>query len=611
MTADWLAVVPDGRAGSAVAAGLPASRVLRHASGRPWLLASGRRAAEITEARAGGLRAAVIGPCGTDADGLARLLRRVRSLTDVDRLASRLSGSHHLAVSLDGRVRFQGTVAQVRRVFSRRVGGVVVAADRADVLAALPPSAGIDDTALALRLLYPLVPPPLAGLPLWRGVRALPGDHWLGLDGDGSVREVRWWYPPEPRLLLDSGAGLLRERLTEAVAARRAERLSADLSGGLDSSTLCFLAAGRGAALTTLREAVTDPGNDDARWAALCAARLPDAAHTVFAPTDLPGRYAGLDGPADPEEPFPWVRSRADLAALAGHAGRAGTVHLAGHGGDELLTVPPSHLHDLAGRAPLRALAALRRQRARWGWRRRDLLALLDRTGYAAWLARAAPHVEDREPRLAPFAWGTHGMMPPWATPDAVALVRDALREAASDRPEPLAPQRAHHTQLHFAALCGRAVRLAGRHHDAHGTALSAPYLDDRVIEAALAVDLAARARADTVKPVLAAAVRGTVPDALLTRRTKGEFSAEVFTALHRRRADVLALLNDPLLAGRGLVRASAARAAVFAVGPTAGPLWHLDMTLACETWLRARPPVVAAPPAPSPPDRSEETCSP
>ena len=138
---------------------------------------------------------ALVGQHLATADRLAEAAGRVRTVADLDRLAASLPGSFHLAASVDGRVRVQGTVTGVRRVFHAQVGGVAMAADRADVLAGLL-DAGVDEQRLALHLLEPHILYPLAGQPVWRGVELLATDHYLVLDGDGRRRSVRWWSPP-------------------------------------------------------------------------------------------------------------------------------------------------------------------------------------------------------------------------------------------------------------------------------------------------------------------------------------------------------------------------------------------------------------------------------
>src|SRR5919106_6173629 len=240
----WFMVLPDCEPARPVGAALQdqAAQAINHPSGRPWLL--GRWAeGTVSIGQAGRIRIALIGQHTVTAGQLAEAAGRVQTVADLDRVAGSLVGSSHLVASVAGRVRIQGTVTGVRRVFHARVAGVSVAADRADMLARLL-GVGLDVQRLALHLLEPPILYPLAGQPVWRGVALVPTDHYLMLDDDGRHRSVRWWTPPEPVVPMAEGALALREALVAAVAARTRGRqlVSCDLGGG-DSTAVCCLAA--------------------------------------------------------------------------------------------------------------------------------------------------------------------------------------------------------------------------------------------------------------------------------------------------------------------------------------------------------------------------------
>jgi asparagine synthase (glutamine-hydrolysing) len=613
---DWMVVLPDSDSGAAVAAPLlaTAQRLIRHASGRPWVLGCWPET-EVSVTTAGTARMVLIGRCPTATSSLAGALGRMRRVADADALARRLPGCLHLLVSVAGQVRVQGTVAQARRVFRARLGGVTVAADRADVLARRA-GADVDDSALAARLLFPLAPPPLAGQPLWQGVHAVPSDSYLRLDADGSAEVVRWWQPPAPEQPLPEAAEAVRAALEAAVHVRTdgGGPISADLSGGVDSTSLCFLVAGHGVPLVTFRQENVDPDNEDAGWAREAASALPGARHVVVGADGLPGKYADLDGGTDVEEPFPWIRSRADLAATARRMAETGArLHLGGHGGDEVFTVPPSYLHTLVRTHPWEAIRHLRGRRALRRWSTVAVArSLADRDDYPRWLHRQASSLSGPAPAptTPDLSWGPPCRMPPWASEHALDLVSNAIRQTSSDL-GPLAPLRAQHQVLQHAAICGRTVRQADRLFASAGTRLDAPYLDDRVIEAALAASLQHRGTPLRYKPLLSSAMAGRVPAPILARTTKGEFSAETYAGLRRHRAALVRATEDSLLAERDLIDPTALRRAITASMPTAQPLWLVDMTLAGEMWLRAQPGLAGTPARPGSDSRltEEPTC--
>ena len=569
-------VLPDTRGGAVVAAALherdAQATVIPHASGRPWIVGRWNEG-DLVWAQAGRRRIAVLGPSSATSDTLLALLRRAVGRVDPAAAARALAGSFHLLVSDDDGLRVQGSVSAVRRVFHTTVDGTPVSGDRPERLAALT-GAGVDEDALPLWLLLPLPPWPLGERCLWRGVTQVPADSYLEIRRDGTVETVRRWSPSPPEVPLSEGAARVRDAVSEAVAVRSttADAVSADLSGGMDSTSLCFLAARGTAAMTTARFEATDPSNDDELWAARAAHALPGARHVILTRDELPPNFSGLDVPtADVEAPFPWLRARAMLEHEARRLAALGsTGHLTGHGGDELFQALPAYDHALVRDHPLRAVRHLRLNLALRRWRLWPTLrALMDGGSYGDWLlAQAeslnAPSARSSTPSV---GWSRSVRLPPWTTPTAAAAARDLLRAAAQD-PEPLAPLRGQHQALESVQQCAAALRHADRITSRHGVPWHAPYLDDRVVEAALAVRFADRAPANQYKPVLATAMRGIVPATILGRPTKGEFSADVHTGLRHNKRTLLGLCDDMELARLGLVDAEAFRSDLRGLHP-------------------------------------------
>ncbi|MFI6520357.1 asparagine synthase-related protein [Spirillospora sp. NPDC050679] len=568
--------------------------VLRHASGRPWIVGHWPDD-ELVWAAAGHRRVAVLGHTSATAADLDRALAGLRSLRDLDGFARRTPGSFHLVAALDGDVRVQGGLATVRQVFHARIGGTTLAADRPDTLARLS-NAGIREELLAEALLAPAPPWPLGERCLWHGVQALPLGTYLELNTTGRHRIVRWWNPPET-VPLAEGAARVRTALADAVAARAHGRttLSADLSGGLDSTSLCFLAAGRVDRLLALRLPPCGPGDEDPRWADRAAERLPGIEYRVLEAGELPGGFAGLLEPdPDVEAPYAFIRSRGMYTYQARLLAAAGsTVHLTGYGGDELFLTEASYLHALVRRRPLRALRTLQAHRALFRWPLgASLRGLLDHESFASWLGGSladsldAPIAEvDATPT---GGWGGAYRMPVWATPEALESVRRSLHLLEASGIEPLSPVRGLHAALQNVRWSGETMRRTDRLTARHGVRFEAPFLDDQVVEAALSIDYADGLDVTRYKPGLVEAMRGVVPDAGLERRTKAEASADVYAGLRRHRRDLLALCDDMHLARLGLVDPRALRATITGPPPTPLHLLPLMATFACEVWLRS-----------------------
>ncbi|GGO87590.1 asparagine synthase-related protein [Wenjunlia tyrosinilytica] len=590
-------ILPDSPAAQPLAERLtaaPGTQVVAHASGRPWI--AGRWAAEdLILVTAGARQLALLGYATADEGAVRRSLASARSLGELDAVARTVAGSFHLTASLDGRTRVQGSVSTARQVFHAEAHGVTVAADGPGALAELL-GAHPDEEVLALRMVTPSPPWPLSLRPVWSGVEALDVGARLELGPDGRSRVVRWWQAPEPEAELPQAAEAVRSALSDTIAARARGTISADLSGGMDSTSLCFVADAVGADLVTHHWKPLDRANDDTTWAERAASHLPSARHRFVSTADSPTWYeadaAGGTAHGEDEGPLPWARNRAHMERLvADVAAEGSSVHLLGVGGDELFGALPTAPWSLVRSHPLTSLPTIQRFRVLNRWSPGSTLrGLADNRSYPTWLRSAAGRLTAPAPGPtdALLGWGWEPRMPPWATPDAVETVRRTLRRAAEDGPRPHHRDRAQHQTLDCVVLSGGGIRQLGAAMRASGVACEAPYLDDRVIEAALSVRMRDRLVSGRFKPVLATAMRGVVPDEILARRSKGEFSAEAFQGLRRNRARLLELCDDLHLSRLGLVDPAALRRALLGPTPESRHLVPFENTLACESWLRS-----------------------
>ncbi|MFF5481892.1 asparagine synthase-related protein [Streptomyces sp. NPDC012935] len=569
-----------------------APRLIPHPSGRPWVVGNWGLD-EIREATAGSVRVVVIGFCPVTTDRLTDLCRRVRTPADVDTLATALPGSFHLVAAVGGVIRVQGSLSGLRQVFHARLGELPIAADRADVLATMT-EASIDERVLAARVVCGgMLPPPLADKSVWSGVTVVSHDHCLLLEPRGA-REARWWRPPEPELTLAEGASNLTDALVTAMEDRHTGdgALSADLSGGMDSTSLCFLAARHTPDLLTFRWSEAEAGNDDAYFAAQAAHALPEARHLVVAQDELPPIFTDAGAAVDTERPYLYTRTLARMRYTARLLHEHGSVwHVAGHGADELFSRFPGYLHRLARRHPLVAVRHLRGHRALNRWPLGGTLRQLVRQGGVAgwWLRQAEELTWPAPPRRTPsLDWGLASLRAPaWATDDALDLARQALRDTADDV-QPFARDRGQHQFLAALRTTAPAYRQVARLFDEAGVHLRLPYLDDRVVEAALAVRLQDRITPWRYKPLLAASMRGLVPDVVLDRTTKGDFSADVRIGRQRNLGALLDLFSDSALADMGLISTEAVRSHFLAPHADISRDIAMEQLIGCETWAHA-----------------------
>ena len=305
-----------------------------------------------------------------------------------------------------------------------------MAADRADLLAGLL-DAGVDEQRLALHLLEPHILYPLAGQPVWQGVELLATDHYLVLDGDGA--------PAVGQVVVAAGAGGThgrgRARAAEALSAavdtrvRGRELVSCDL-GGVDSTSVCCLAARGDAKVVAYTAATRDPIADDVAWAGRTVAALGTVEHHVIPAEQVPLVFHSLQGPAEPlDEPFSATTERERWLAIARRAGpglAAAPDRLRRGRAAVRVGRPPARW---PGPAPSRH-AQLRGFAAKYRWPRGQVLRQLsDRSSYPSGCPcgrhphRAPPPLN--EPLL---DWGFAPRLPPWATGAAARTVADQIR---------------------------------------------------------------------------------------------------------------------------------------------------------------------------------------
>ncbi|MFI9561061.1 asparagine synthase-related protein [Nonomuraea endophytica] len=592
--APWFVVLPDVEDARALARALrrihPRLDELSHPSGRPWLLGDwGGRPPAV--GRAGDRAIAAFGPHTLTDRELSAYASRVTTVHDLDALP--LCGARHLVATIGGRVRVQGMASGLRRVYWCTAGGMPVAGDRANVLAGLIGSA-IDPARLAIRLLYSVAPWPLAWKSLWRGVHAVLPGHYLRMDGRATPTETRWWTPPVPGLPVSQAAEPFREALADAVAGWITPgRPAVSELSGLDSSSICALAVRAGADVLALTAAQPDVMDEDVRWARESVAGLREAGyrldHDIIPAEDSPLVYDGiLSACGDFDEPFPCVHSQRRFEyGLSRGARHSPRVHLSGFGGDEMLRRASPWLLTLLGREPLVGLRHLRATVGRHKWSHvQAIRRMIGERAYPAWLRATATGLEHPSDGMSHVGWGAHPVLPQWVTPDAVAMVRDALLDAA-DEPQLLSDDLGMHSLLAGTYVSAQEKRCFEQIGDQEGATVAMPFFDDRVFTASLAVRPADRNDPGRYKPLLVEAMRGVVPAAVLGRVTKSGTAATTVMGSRRHRDQLVGLAEGSRLAALGLVDPLALGRVVRGPIDIETPRLRIEPTLGCEIWLR------------------------
>lgn len=595
---DSFIVLPDTRAGEQVAERVHfnPTDIIRYPSGRPWVLLHRRFGIASDITFPDGRAVVFIGPNHLDPQALAAELSRVHNIERVGSVARQFPGIYHVIARIGEEVRVQGTASGLKRIHFANIDGAVIASDRAEIVARAA-NARLDTSALAIRFLEP-VPHPLAERSLWKGIRQVaPGDYLHFTRDSAHVRN--WWRPPSPVLNLEDGAEAVYNALSASVKAYIGSResVTSELSGGIDSASItCLATHNMNASPHERLLAITAEGRDaldeDAEWAKRTAAANDRIKQHVIPSGSLPLSYASLSRAADywTEEPTTGIASYARVLAVTSVAKQHGSsVHLTGHGGDHLFSTLPTLAADLLRTRPFKGLRLVRSYSAMFEWPLRTVLGQLIRPGeYRSWLKKAASGAPTASWEYPILSWGLEAHIPEWITDKAKGLIYEEI-DIAAKSVEPLATSPGRHLEIDGVRDGSRLVSALADIAAQEGVNFVAPFLDDRVMEAAFQVRLEDRVQPQAYKPLLTQAMHGVVPDELRNRTTKGLGSLDSALGIRHHSPEMRKLWESSALGSLGL--ANPDRLRLLSCAPDSIELADdkLLSTLGCEIWLRHR----------------------
>lgn len=562
------------------------------------LWSSGYRDDEITVFTAGGVRGARLGQClatPTEQHDAARALASGRTVGWAMLPGTALTLAHR-----DGELWVAGDLVGTVTVYWTRHAGAWWWGTSARLLAALVgarvnPEILLTDMACSGVDAY-------TGDSLFTSIRRVPpGSALVTRPGSGTPR-VEQLHAPANRDFR-TGAIQLRRAVTTVVKrwVPSTEKVSADLSGGVDSSTLAALAAANADVLAVTYTDEHMATSQDVRYARRVAAAHDRISHRV-----INGQHASsahYDGLRDVEAlPFTETPSLS-LALLAikdaqmePAVARGSTVHLTGRGGDNVLSAPPSHLVDLAmsgRRRPALARAARHAreyQTSPWPvWRQLVRTASTPYPRALGHLAESVRHpVRDSGGVSAGYlAWCGTTEVAHWLTGAGRDLVADVITQRAHTATPDALPGEVHQ-RLGIEFMGASHATYAEIARQRWSLAIAAPFLDNQVAATCLSIPTHQRSRPGTYKPLAHAAFTGLVPDFLLRRPGKTDFTNSMYAGIARNATALQGILTRSHLADAGLLDPRhPADALDRAVAGASAPLGALHSLLVTEIWLR------------------------
>jgi asparagine synthase (glutamine-hydrolysing) len=435
----------------------------------------------------------------------------------------------------------------------------------------------------------------------YQGVqRVLPGCIAVFDLSCGKVEQRRYWDWLQRRV--DPGTDNVAElgeqfldRLRAAVSERLRGGTAAHVSGGMDSTAVALIA----------RDCLQ--GREPLHALSLVYDRLPYLARerpyveSALGQRGLaPHRINGDDildfgccdtAPAH-DEPCPGLMRLgvADQALTDAAAGAGVATIMTGLGADDIFGPLPFHLTELlrGGRLWAAWSEASRWARA-WNCNVWDLLGPYGLNNLLpAWTRMGVGNWW----RGGYARWGrnTEWTVAPWIRPDFARRMGLRERSLANLRRSYYACQP---VRLSMAlSSIGMYQDTFSRMHLAapHGIVLTHPFLDPRVFSLGLGALTRVRPEPGAQKPVLAAAMRGILPECILNRPSKGNFNEAYYMGLSRNLPRLEALVEQAPVDDLGFLDKTSLldclqRAALGNAGD-AGALMHLTGTLSLLLWL-------------------------
>lgn len=575
--------------------------------------------------------AVVLGQCLADDDRLRRTALRALASGRSDEL-TRLPGSYLCLVIREHELTAYVDAAGQYPLFFRDTGQRFVFGTRPVSVADAAGTRRRPDTAvLAAGIFCPGAPALTGERSVVAGVDKLGGGQALRRTGRGSVE--RWVHEPletDPQASFARSADALRDALETAVRLRVAggQRVTADFSGGLDSTSLAFLTLRHQPgplSVTTYRGSAASTC-DDLVHAGRFARLDPRLCVEVVTGSRETLTYQGLTGHPGDHSPGSRASGEPDAAAvalartglrLAQAARLGGGVHLGGEGGDALLVAPPGYLAALARPERLRRLARDSRELARARREAPSAVAAravgLARTPLATAFRRLADAIEHRAVRnvgavgavravaaveraaahdidwLDAIAWWPEpGSEAGWLTRAASKELAALARQAADTTGHTAGSRAGDLTALDNLRTSGAVQRQLSETARPFGVWPQAPFLDTDVIRACAALPAHLRAAPPAFKPLLGAALADLVPAPVLARRTKGDYGDEDYQGARVCARELRSMLLDSRLAELGVIEPAAVTAALDgALMGLRAPFPALNRLLAAEIWLR------------------------
>ncbi|MDQ0418148.1 asparagine synthetase B (glutamine-hydrolyzing) [Croceifilum oryzae] len=399
----------------------------------------------------------------------------------------------------------------------------------------------------------------------YQHIKRVPSGFGLLVSPQGERMVQAWNVDQEAPLSWEQAQRDLREELTASVRLRcHGKRVTSDLSGGLDSSTITWIAS-REQPIKSLT-IIGKEEDEDGKIAREVAEVQKNIQHFIWQQDDIPLIYSHMDQiRTDIPIPFLWsankVRKKMRWAS-ENHS----EIHFSGEGGDTVLGADFTYLVDLIRQGKWKTFYS-----HVYGW------ATQKKESPFLWISGAlckAFHLPFQPRQRNPLS--TVNNLADWFK--FSPMVRDVRFSRY---------QGVNKTMygIQYLGYVSQGLKDLANQEQVH---LCVPYLDHNVIRVCMRTPSELKMNPYELKPLLKRAFQDELPSSLLNRNTKGDYTSDVYYGMNQQFSWFQEYFREMALSEMGLVDLSAFQQSLHRLSlgvPVKLPEFH--HTLSLELWLR------------------------
>lgn len=551
-------------------------------------------------------RVAIIGDCFADADSIDTALNHTLTTGDLSTIGNLPGNYRAILTEHAGPTTVLSTIAGTPIYYNERSGRIGSRPSFARDESPLVPDTQYIAAQLALSGTDTML---LPGRTSYDGISKIQGG--MALTSDNGVMRTEEYDPLaySSGKTFDQAASNVRDALITAVQTRldRDPHMTADLSGGMDSSSLSFLAANyiNPRPLNVFRETFTAMPDGDSEYVRRFLEINPQLNLRQRAHNDAPGfSYEEFESMRWTEDlvsvidTTPYIeRNEKAYYELIDTAGSA--LHMNGSGGDEVVGTSVLYLTGLLAQ---REYSRFVHESIQWA-----RIYNIAPTDFIATMAKlSGPHASRRaldiavqtleSPQQSPdtemlrllLPWQPTLPIATWLTPGTRRNLIDIYKELRETDipPEGSLGDRVAKQYIREASTSNALSNQLSNHYSR--TSPQSPFLDTDVVRAAFSIPSSLRGNPHVFKHLLTKALEDVIPPEVLARRSKGVYDYFFSESMRQSKPALLEIMRKSYLGDLDIINPNRVMEVIDGIDTaSAVAVMSLDRIVSTEAWLR------------------------